>query len=75
MLVGDWRKDHRYYDFTYQTQLQFDRLGMTPFDVVVMNRANVTKIKVMAPQAKRLGYTVKCHETLLIYRKPVREGK
>lgn len=70
VLVGDWRKDGRLYDLTYRTQAAFDRLGLVPFDSVVVDRSAVTKIKVMIPQAVRLGYTVKCHETLLVYRKP-----
>lgn len=30
----------------------------------------VSKIKIMLPQAKRLGYSVRVHENLLVFRKP-----
>jgi hypothetical protein len=48
-----------------------DECGATPVDIVVGSRATVTKIKVMIPQAVRLGYAVKVHETLLVFRKGV----
>ena len=71
VVVGDWRKDGRYYDLTYRTERALESAGMVPFDKVVLSRRTVTKIKIMLPQAKRLGYTVRCHETMLVYRKPV----
>ena len=35
-----------------------------------MSRLGVSKVKVMIPQAVRLGYTVKVHETLSVFAKP-----
>jgi tRNA G10 N-methylase Trm11 len=52
LQVGDWRKNRKYYDLTFQTEKIFDKLNLTPFDKVV-----------------RMGYTVKVHETLLVYEK------
>lgn len=71
VYVGDWRAKHRYYDLTYEHQRMFREMGLEPFDMVVGSRAKVTKIKILIPQAVRLGYTVKLHETLLVYRKPL----
>jgi DNA modification methylase len=68
--VGDWRKNHVYYDLEFETQRIFKDLGAKVFDKVILNRSKVSKIKVMAPQALRLGYTVKVHETLLVFVKP-----
>ena len=47
----------------------FDSFGATPFDSVVISRRDTTKIKIMIPQAIRLGYTVKLHEMLLVFEK------
>lgn len=67
IMVGDWRKNHKFYDFTYQTEKILEKCGMKPFDKVVLSYKKISPIKLMLPQAKRLGYTVKVHQTLLIY--------
>ena len=69
IVLGDWRKKGKYYDFTYQTEKIMEKLGMIPFDKVVLSSKKYSKIKVMLPQAKRLGYTVKVHQVLLVYYK------
>ena len=70
IVLGDWRKKGKYYDFTYQTEKIMEKLGMKPFDKVILSSKKYSKIKVMLPQAKRLGYTVKVHQILLIFEKP-----
>lgn len=69
IMVGDWRKNHIYYDLEYQVNKIFAELGATPFDKVVISRKKVSKIKIMLPQAKRLGYSVRVHENLLVFKK------
>jgi hypothetical protein len=69
VAVGDWRKDGVYYDIAHQTRKIFENLGATTVDDVVISRKGVSKIKIMLPQAKRLGYSVKVHESLLVFRK------
>ncbi len=69
IYVGDWRQFGIYYDLTFRTQRIMDECGATPIDIVVGSRATVTKIKVMIPQALANGYTVKVHETLLVFQK------
>ena len=69
IVLGDWRKKGKYYDFAYQTEKIMEKLGMIPFDKVVLSSKKYSKIKVMLPQAKRLGYTVKVHQVLLVYYK------
>lgn len=69
IYVGDWRKDGVYYDLTFQTQKIMYDLGATPIDSVIASRSSITKIKVMLPQALTHGYTVKVHETLLVFQK------
>lgn len=71
IMVGDWRKDHIYYDLEWQTSRIFKDLGAVTVDKVVVSRSKVSKIKIMLPQAKRLGYTVRVHENLLVFRKPL----
>ena len=69
ILVGEWRKNHIFYDLEYETRKIFKELGATFFDQIIISRKKISKIKVMLPQAKRLGYSVRVHETLLIYKK------
>ncbi len=69
IMTGDWRADHHYYDLTHQTRSVMERMGATFWDEVIVSRASVTKIKIMIPQAVKLGYTVKLHETLSVFKK------
>lgn len=69
IMVGDWRKNHKYYDLIYQTEHFLKKHGMEPFDKVILSYEKISPIKLMLPQAKRLGYTVKVHQMLLIYKK------
>ncbi len=69
IATGDWREDGVYYDLTFQTELIMHQLGFVPFDKVVISRLGISKIKIMLPQAKRLGYTVKVHEMLSVFKK------
>ena len=71
IMVGEWRKNHIFYDLEFVTRKIFEQLGATLFDQVVVSRKNVSKIKIMLPQAKRLGYSVRVHESLLIYKKEI----
>ena len=70
IMVGDWRKNHKFYDFTYQTEKILEDCGMVPFDKIILSYKKISPIKIMLPQTKRLGYTVKVHQYLLIYTKP-----
>ena len=69
-MVGDWRKNHKFYDFTYQTEKIMEKCGLKPFDKIILSYKKISPIKIMLPQTKRLGYTVKVHQYLLIYVKP-----
>ena len=70
IMTGDWRDKGTYYDLTFRTELIMHELGFIPFDKVVVSRLGISKVKIMIPQAKRIGYTVKVHEILSVYRKP-----
>jgi DNA modification methylase len=70
VMVGDWRKNHVYYDLDFETCRIFREFGATVVDKLVVSRKKISKIKIMLPQAKRLGYSVRVHETLLVFRKP-----
>jgi hypothetical protein len=69
IMTGDWRDKGIYYDLTFRTELIMHELGFIPFDKVVVSRLGISKVKIMIPQAKRLGYTVKVHEMLSVYKK------
>jgi DNA modification methylase len=70
IMTGDWRDDGKYYDLTFQTEMIMHSLGFEPFDKIVVSRLSISKIKIMLPQAKRLGYSVKVHESLNVFIKP-----
>lgn len=69
IVLGDWRKKNIYYDFVFQTEKIMNKLGMKPFDKVILSHKKQAKIKIMLPQVKRFGYTVKVHQILLVYEK------
>jgi DNA modification methylase len=69
IMVGNWRKKGVYYDMQFETDRILKSLGMTIIDKIVVSRKKVSKIKIMLPQAKRLGYSVNVHEHLLVYKK------
>jgi DNA modification methylase len=70
IMVGEWRSNHKYYDLEGVTRRIMHDLGAEMVDQITVSRKNVSKIKIMLPQAKRLGYTVRVHESLLVFRKP-----
>ena len=70
VMVGDWRKQHTYYALEWEVCDMFDQLGASVIDKIVVSRSKVSKIKIMLPQAKRLGYSVRVHENLLVFKKP-----
>jgi len=69
IMVGEWRKNHVYYDLEYQTCNIFSELGASVKDKIIISRKKISKIKIMLPQCKRLGYSVRVHETLLVFNK------
>ncbi len=70
IMVGNWRKDHTYYDLSFETERILREAGLEPRDKVVVSRKKHSKIKVMLPQAKEHGYSVNVHEHLLVYTVP-----
>ncbi len=69
VMVGEWRSNHRFYDLEGVTRRVFEDLGGELFDQIVVSRKGISKIKLMLPQAKRLGYSVRVHESLLVFKK------
>jgi len=70
VMVGDWRSKGVYYDLDFRTSMIFRGLGAIPVDKIVVSRKKTSKIKIMLPQCKRLGYTVRVHENLSVFKKP-----
>ena len=70
VMVGDWRKQHKYYPLEWEVCNMFNKLNAIIVDKIVVSRSKVSKIKIMLPQAKRLGYSVRVHENLLVFKKP-----
>lgn len=71
IMAGDWRANGRYFDLCHQTRLAMKKCGAEIFDEVIVSRLKISKVKVMMPQAVRLGYSVKVHENLMVFRKPI----
>ena len=69
VLSGDWRADGVFYNLTFQIASIMEACGATPIDSVIVSRLGMSKVKIMIPQAVRLGYTVKVHETLNVFQK------
>jgi len=69
IMVGDWRSGGVYYDLEFELCKMFKDFGASVIDKVIVSRKKISKIKIMLPQCKRLGYTVHVHENLLIFRK------
>lgn len=64
LVTGDFRRKGEYYPITEVTL----RGGFKVFDTVILNSEKRMRIPMYIPQADRLGYTVKVHETLTVYR-------
>ena len=69
VMVGDWRKKGIYYDLEYEVCKMFKSYGASVVDKIVVSRKKISKIKIMLPQCKRLGYSVRVHENLLVFKK------
>ena len=69
VMVGEWRKNKIYYDLDWEVNRMFKEFGAEIVDKVVVPRKKVSKIKIMLPQAKRMGYTVRVHENLSVFKK------
>ena len=67
IVVGDWRAKGVYYDLTFQMERILQDLRMRCFDRVILSYKKQAPLKAMVHQAKRLGYSMKVHQTLLVY--------
>ena len=70
IVVGDWRANKVYYNLSYETQRIMKKLGMKIKDKVILNQKKTTNYRMYLPQSKRLGYTAKVHQYLLVFEKP-----
>jgi hypothetical protein len=68
--VGNWRKKHKFYDLEYETQKIFMDCNMKIFDKIILSHDGNVNVPMQLPQCKRLGYVVKIHQTLLVFKKP-----
>lgn len=69
IMAGDWRFKAVYYDLEYEISGMFKEFGAQIVDKVIVSRKKISKIKIMLPQCKRLGYSIRVHESLLVFRK------
>ena len=71
IVVGDWRKENVFYNFSYETQRIMKELGMTCVDKVILSQKKKVNYKIMFPQCCRLGYSAKVHQYLLVFKKKI----
>lgn len=69
VAAGSWRHDGVHYDMPHALKCIFYRAGWNFHDSVIISRLGRSKVKVMIPQALRLGYTVRVHEELLVFKR------
>jgi len=69
IIVGDWRRNHIFYDLAHQTERILMKCGFRIFDKVILNYKKITPI-VAIPNCKLHGYTSKVHQYLLVFEKP-----
>ena len=67
VVVGNFRRNHIFYNLTYETEKIFTKLGLIAFDKVVLSNKKITPIRKLIGQTKRFGYSMKVHQTLLVY--------
>lgn len=58
------------YDLDYNTRKISNEFGAIIKDVVVLSRKNISKIKIMIPQAKEYKYSVNVNDFMLVFQKP-----
>ena len=68
VVVADFRCKKHFYDFTFQTEKIFQAHGLIPYDKVILSSKKTTPYRNIA-QARKFGYTMKVHQTLLVYKK------
>ncbi len=71
ILVGDWRKNHRYFPLTFETERILKECGLEFHDKVIFSHAKRLNAAAHASQAVRLSTTAKVHETLVVMKKPL----
>jgi len=68
-VVGDFRIKGKFYDYSTDLINIFRKVGFELFDKVIIDKSVNYRISLFMPQADRLGYTVKLHEYLLVFKK------
>lgn len=69
IMVGDWRKNHKFYNLSYETERMMNDIGFKTWDKVVVNQKKIYNYLRMGYNAKKFGYSCKVHQYLLIFKK------
>lgn len=68
-VVGDFRKQNIFYNFSHDVTDLMKQCGFTIFDKVIIDKSINYRLPIFLNQADRLGYTVKLHEYILTFKK------
>lgn len=69
LVVGDWRRDNRYYTFHKSCMTILEGLGLTLWDFIINQATTFDVACVRFGQFRERRYTAKVHEFVLIYKK------
>jgi DNA modification methylase len=69
IMVGDWRKKHKFYNLSFETERIMKSLGFETWDKVIVNQKKIYNYLRMGYNAKKFGYSCKVHQYLLIFKK------
>lgn len=67
-VVSDFRKEGIFYNFSWDVTKLFSISGFEVFDKVIVDKTIGYRIPLFLQQSYRLGYVIKTHEYLLIFR-------
>ena len=70
-VVGDFRIKGKLYDYSTDIINLFNSCGFEIFDKIIIDKSINYRISMFLEQAERLGYTVKLHEYILVFKKKV----
>jgi DNA modification methylase len=69
IVVGDFRKNHIFYNLSYYTENIMLNNGFSTFDKIIIDSKKQTPYMTRTAQPKAMGYSMKIHQYLLVFKK------
>jgi len=67
-VIADFRWRGEFYDFSADVSNIFKYNSFSVFDKIIIDKSSRYRIPLFMPQAHRLGYTVKLHEYIIVWK-------